>query len=293
MNMSMNDSMSGYKKYKNKEGFTNQTLLDQLAKAEYSFGTPKMGKNAGKEAVVFEPLIGDFQVYAKAAPKKIEIGAVCVQNLGGTLLKSVFNSMVSEGGVGTEKAEADRDVEELADVMQRLLETGEISNSASDTELIGKMYMQQNFTWIGDALSVQNEDDEVEYKIKADVTGHKWSFLPVKDNPEMEVRRKVAALTPTYAIYVDGENRGSIKKKIKLVKPEINGEFDGKPLEIKGDMTGKSFTVKIDGKLIAAVDTVNRLGFDCYEMNVYSKDDYYVVPAFAAIIDNVLDLEDN
>ena len=80
--MSMNDSMSGYKKYKNKEGFTNQTLLDQLAKAEYSFGTPKMGKNAGKEAVVFEPLIGDFQVYAKAAPKKIEIGAVCVQNLG-------------------------------------------------------------------------------------------------------------------------------------------------------------------------------------------------------------------
>lgn len=51
--------------------------------------------------------------------------------------------------------------------------------------------------------------------------------------------------------------------------------------------------MKIDGKLIAAVDTVNRLGFDCYEMNVYSKDDYYVVPAFAAIIDNVLDLEDN
>lgn len=49
MNMSMNDSMSGYKKYKNKEGFTNQTLLDQLAKAEYSFGTPKWGRTPARK----------------------------------------------------------------------------------------------------------------------------------------------------------------------------------------------------------------------------------------------------
>lgn len=292
--MSFNDSMSGYKKFKNPAGWTNASLLEVLEKVDYSFGKPEMGSIAKKEAIVFEPLIDDtLQVYIKASPKKIEIGRVAVRNLGKKMLSSLLSSVVNEGNMGQGTADADRAVEELQDVVSGLLENGTAENKNGGAEIYSTLYLQQKIMAITDSAKVFDEERSVHYEVKANLIGHKWVFSDDRGKETLTLKKKMVALPPKYEVIEDGTTIAKLKQKITLNKTEVTGEYRGKDISIRSDLTGQNFAIKVDGQVIGTVDRACYVYNDTYTLTVYSKANEAFIPVAAAIVDDILDAQEN
>lgn len=283
--MGFNDAMSGYKKLKNEEGYTNQSLLELLKQTEYSFGTPEMGTVAKKESIVFHN-VGSFTVYVTVKDKSIEIGRVVEQGTGKFVLKNLGAAMFSDAQ-SKDTAVADRAVEELYDVIMGVKKGQPIENKAASNDGI-KLYMRQKILSIGDKYSICDLDENPQYWVVGNIIGLKFKIQDNHDNEIMEINKKMVAITPEYTLIKNGEKYGHIKKKIKLTRPVIAGEIDKKPVEITGDITGYHFAIKLAEETIGTVDTERLTWGDVYSIEVRNAAYKDLVVTIAVIADNTL-----
>ena len=291
--MGFTDNLSGYHKYKNVQNFTNETLFLKLREIPVSFAdSPKMDTVAKKETIVYTIPDSRFIVYVKA-DKNVEV-ATCLapkENVGKFIGKELLISAVSDAQ-GKDQHEANRAVDEVGDILQKLLagqETTPGNLTAVNKNKNGtKLYMRQKIVSIKDKYSICTLNEEPVYWVEGNLIGLSFSIQNTTGNELMKIKKKMVAIMPNYTLMKENKVFGQIKKKIKLTRPEIVGTVDGKELLIKGNLSGYSFEIFLGGQSIGAVDTERLTWGDCYSIESYIPDNTDLVVAIAVICDNVL-----
>lgn len=290
----MNDSATGFKKYKNEQGFTNETLAAKLQCIQVSFGTPVMGKMGKEDAVVYESeALGRFMVYARVNGKNIEVSRVFKKGeaLGKNLLKEIAVMAVSDAQA-KDTAVADRAVDELGAVIEKLSSGQEVLESNVKTNTVSgesiKYYMQQKVISVKDKYNICDEDQNPKYYVEGSITKLSYSVQTSSGQEIMEIKKKIVAIMPEYSIFVGKNEIGHVKKKMKLTRPEIVGDINGKELNIKGDIAGYHFNIEINGVAVGNVDTERLTWGDCYSIEVLDESMKETIIAIAVICDNAL-----
>lgn len=296
----LNDATSGYQKHKNTRHYTNYELFSLLSDIPLSFGKPVLDTIGKKEAIVYHMPQSRFDVYAIADKKNIEIARVIDKqhNVGKEVAKEMGVSLLIGTLTGNDgltaqakdEAVADRAVDELADVIKQLLETGHAqSNVATSRYPSVKLYMRQKVLSIKDKYSICDETERPVYWVKGSLIGLSFAMEYADGSDVFTIKKKLVSLMPEYTI-IQGRNNeiAHLKKKLKLTRPEIVGKVNGQELEIKGDMTGYHFSIALGGMVVGNVDTERLTWGDCYSIEVLDPRMTDLVVAIAVICDNTL-----
>jgi len=126
-----------------------------------------------------------------------------------------------------------------------------------------KLYLKEKMLSILDSFNVYDEDDDIYFKVKGKVAlSHKLVIYDAKGKEVGMVKEKIIDILPTFNLYKDGEKVGECKKKLTLIKPKFDIDFNG--WEIEGnwlewdysivDKKGKDIAV-ISKKLFRLTDT--------------------------------------
>lgn len=291
--MGFYDNLSGYHKYKNTQGYTNQMLLDRLAGVEVSFaGPPHMGVVGKKEAVVYTLADSRFIVYTMAG-KDIEVGTVLApqESAGKFILKELAIGAVTDAQAKDHNV-ANRAVDELGEIIKKLLAgkwdvTSNVSAAGKYGESV-KLYMRQKVISIKDKYSICTMDEQPVYYVQGNLLGLNFSIQRSTGEQIMSVKKKLIAVLPEYTLSAGGREIGKIKKKIRLTRPEISGTVFGAEITIKGNLSGFSFEIFRNGQSVGSVDTERLTWGDCYSIEAYDPKDADLVVAIALICDNSL-----
>lgn len=286
----LNDATSGYQKHKNTKQYTNEDFYRLLSEIEMSFGTPVMDSVGKKEAVVYHG-VGKFDVYVKADKKSVEVARVLgkQENIGKNLAKELAIGMVSNAA-SKDMSVADRAVDELSDVVKRLLD-GEVITKSNVTKTVGeslKYYMKQKVLSIRDKYSIYDAYENPVYNVVGKLTGLSFSVQNADGDELLSIKKKLVAVMPEYTLMEGKKEVGHIKKKMKLTRAEIAGKVNGKELTIKGDMMGYAFNIMMDGVAVGNVDTERLTWGDCYSIEVLDPELKDLIVAIAIICDNTL-----
>jgi uncharacterized protein YxjI len=283
--MGFNDTISGYKKLKNNQGYSTQTLLDALKDTTYSFGEPDLGKVLKSEVIVFNGIEG-FTVYIKVSEKSIEITRCTSEKIGKFLLKEMATTLFTDAQ-GKNASVANRAVDELYEVVVNLQKTG-VAENKSGTSVVEKLYMRQKVLSIKDKYSVCTEDETPVYWVQGNLVGLSYTITDANENLIMEIKKKMIAVMPKYTILKNGEVLGTINKKVKLTRPEISGQINGEDIKIKGDISGFHFEIKSNDVAIGNVDTERLTWGDVYSIDIKDIEKQDLIVAIAIIVDNVI-----
>lgn len=126
-----------------------------------------------------------------------------------------------------------------------------------------KLILKEKILSILDSFNVYDENDKIYYKVKGKIAlSHKVAIYDAKGKELGIVKEKIIDVLPTFLLYKDGEKAGTCKKKISVIKPKFEIDFNG--WDIKGnwlewdysivDKSGKTVAV-ISKKLLRLTDT--------------------------------------
>ncbi len=290
--LTSNDSMAGYKKFDNKQGWTNADLLSKLSGVTTSLGEPKMGtvKIMGKdvEAVIFDSVSDSADVYIKADSKKIDAGSAPKAGAMGDMMKSALAS-VALGGNSADTSTINRAINELQDVMDKLLAGEEVTETKASVTASAdsvKLYMEEKVELsLKDRYTLFTADHEPVYFIEGNVMDTAYKIMDAQENEIMVVKKKLIAVMPEYTVYEGKKEIGSFKKKLKLTKTEIAGKAGGKELTIKGDMFAYNFDILLGSDVIGTVDQEMTFWGNCYRIESFTKSNVNLIVAIAAIVE--------
>lgn len=293
-----NDSLSGYKDYKNTMGLTLESLLEILQKVEVSFGEPTMGMMHKTPAIVYPIAKGRMDIYVYIWRKKIVVSRSFKQkqNVGKEVAKELAMELVLDANEANDTQLADTYVEELDGIMKQILagktEIESMVENAKDGNFID-FYMKQKFTLIKEKFSIFDENQNVCYYVQGNITGLAFHIQDSLENELYHIKKKLIALTPEYTLMQGGSAIGHIKKKIKITKDEIRGDINGDELLIKGNLSGHAFTIELNNKIIGSVNAARLALLDCYNIKVFDPSKKDLVIAIAVICDNSIKNQDD
>lgn len=126
-----------------------------------------------------------------------------------------------------------------------------------------KLILKEKILSILDSFNVYDENDDIYFKVKGKVAlAHKTAIYDAKDREVGMVKEKIIDILPTFNLYKDGEKVGECKKKLTVIKPKFEIDFNG--WDIKGnwlewdysivDASGRTVAV-ISKKLLRLTDT--------------------------------------
>jgi uncharacterized protein YxjI len=108
-----------------------------------------------------------------------------------------------------------------------------------------------------------------------------------------QVHRKLAALTPTYVITVDGKDVAEVRKHLFAAFHErfTIGTRDASDLEMTGDLLSHEFTIERDGQTAATISKRWLSLTDSYAVDVAPGEDDLLILASVLALDLALDAE--
>ena len=126
-----------------------------------------------------------------------------------------------------------------------------------------KLILKEKILSILDSFNVYDENDDIYFKVKGKVAlTHKQAIYDAKGRELGVVKEKIIDILPTFNLYKDGEKVGECKKKLTVIKPKFEIDFNG--WDIKGnwlewdysivDKAGRNVAV-ISKKLLRLTDT--------------------------------------
>ncbi|MCR5666426.1 MAG: LURP-one-related family protein [Eubacterium sp.] len=289
----------GYAKVPNKQNFTNEDLLAQLQKVEVTFGVePEMGDINGTQSVMYYNVTEKFDLFVRINGKNVIMGKLGAAGESGveTALNLGMDLFIGRKSADTSKA--DHAVDELADIVGRL-EKGEVveqsTKKASVNTQSGEIrafYMKQKAIAIKPKFDIFDENEDTVYHIDGDLP--RLNFSIQRDGQEvLKLKKKLVAILPEYTIMRGDEKVGHIKRKIKLMRPELVGTIQGKELKILGDLLGFDFDIQVGANVIGHIDTAWQIWSDCYRVQVLDENYQDIMAALAIICDNVADSDGN
>ncbi len=291
--LASNDNMSGYKKFDNKQGWTNADLLEKLSGVTTSLGAPKMGtvKTMGKdvEAVIFDAVSEISDIYLKADDKKIVAGSAPKAGAMGDAMKGALGAAFL-GGSSEDMSKINRSIEELQNVMDSLLAGKEVTETkavarAESADSV-KLYMEEKLELsLKDRYTLFTADQEPAFFIEGNVMDTAYKIMDANENEIMVIKKKLIAVMPEYSVFEGKKEIASFKKKLKLTKTEIAGKASGKELTIKGDMFAYNFDILLGDEVIGTVDKEATYWANCYRIESFSKSNVNIIVAIAAIVE--------
>ncbi len=291
--LTSNDNISGYKKFDNKQGWSNADLLEKLSGVTTSLGEPKMGtvKIMGKdvEAVVYDSVSENVDIYIKADSKKIDAGSAPKPGATGAAMMGALGAAFG-GGVDEDTSKVNRAIDELQSVMDNLLAGKEVTESKPAAAPVPgdsvKLYMEEKLEIsLKDRYTLFTADHEPVFFIEGNVMDTAWKIMDSSENEIMVIKKKLIAVMPEYSVFEGKKEIASFKKKLKLTKTEIAGKVGGKELTIKGDMLAYSFDILLGDETIGTVDKEATFWANCYRIESFSKSNVNLIVAIAAIVE--------
>ena len=71
----------------------------------------------------------------------------------------------------------------------------------------------------------------------------------------VKLKKKIGKLLSEYIIEKDGQEIASLKKKFRIVSPEVSGTIFYEELNIRGDILGYDYDIILGERTIAHVDS--------------------------------------
>ena len=284
----------GFASVKNLRGFTNEELFKRLSGVTVSFGLPILGDILGTPSVLYKNVTAYYDVFVRVHKDKIIMG-----KLGTDGTSSVGTAMQAEselllGSKDEESSFADRAVDELLEVVKKL-ENGESvtiteeampANTATGEPI--SLYMEQKLFSLKPKFDVFDQEEKAVFHVEGDITSHSFSIQ--RDGREvLKLKRRFAKLPDEYVLIKDGETIAELKKRIRLVNPEVCGTVGGAELQIRGDLMGIDYDVKLGGRTVAHVDQDKAHWADCYRIRIRDEALQDIVIALAVVCDHVSD----
>lgn len=291
--LASNDAMTGYKKFDNKQGWSNADLLEKLSGVTTSLGEPKMGsvKIMGKEieAVVYDSVSENSDVYVKADSKKIDIGSAPKPGATGAAMLGALGATFG-GGTDEDTSRVNRAINELQGVVEELFSGKEVTETKAVTRADSgdsvKLYMEEKLELsLKDRYTLFTADHEPAYFIEGNALDTAYKIMDAQENEIMVVKKKLIAVMPEYSVFEGRKEIANFKKKLKLTKTEIAGKVGRKELTIKGDMFAYNFDILLGDETIGTVEKEATFWANCYRIESFSKSNVNLIVAIAAVVE--------
>ena len=284
----------GFGSVKNVKDFTNEDLFEKLSAVKVSFGTPIMGDVYGTPAVMYKNATPYYDIFVRVHKDKIIMGKIGTDGTSSTDTAMQMEAELIMGGKDDENSYADRAVDELLDVVKKL-ENGEyitITDQAMPADTATgepiSLFMEQKLFSLKPRFDVFDKEKNVVFHAEGDITSHSFSIQ--QDGREvLKLKRRIAKIMDEYVLIRNGETVAELKKKFRLVNPEVSGTVNGAELCIKGDLMGIDYDIKIGGRTVAHVDQDKAHWSDCYRITIKDESVQDIVIALAVICDHVSD----
>ena len=284
----------GFGSVKNVQGFTNEQLFEKLSSVKVSFGTPVMGDIFGTQSVMYKNATPYYDIFVRVHKDKIIMGKIGTDGTDSVATATQMEAELIMGSKDEENSYADRAVDELLEVINKL-ENGEYititdeampANTATGEPI--SLYMEQKLFSIKPRFDVFDQEKNVVFHVEGDITSHSFSIQ--QDGREvLKLKRKIAKIMDEYVLVKNGETIAELKKRFRIVNPEVSGTVNGAELRIMGDLMGIDYDVKIGGRTVAHVDQDKAHWSDCYRISIKDEDVQDIVIALAVICDHVSD----
>ncbi|MBR4020836.1 MAG: LURP-one-related family protein [Firmicutes bacterium] len=136
-----------------------------------------------------------------------------------------------------------------------------------------KLILKEKILSILDSFNVYDENDDIYFKVKGKVAlAHKTAIYDAKGREVGMVKEKIIDILPTFSLYKDGEKVGECKKKISVIKPKFEIDFNG--WDIKGDWLEWDYSiVDKNGKPVAVISKKLLRLTDTYVIDVKKEED--------------------
>ena len=284
----------GFGSVKNVQNFTNEQLFEKLSAIKVSFGTPIMGDIYGTPAVMYKNATTYYDIFVRVHKDKIIMGKIGTDGTNSVGTAMQMESEVLLGSKDEESSYADRAVDELLEVIKKL-ENGEYititdeampANTATGEPI--SLYMEQKLFSLKPRFDVFDQEKNMVFHVEGDIPSH--SFTIQQDGREvLKLKRKIAKIMDEYVLIRNDETVAELKKKFRIINPEVSGTVNGAELRIAGDMMGIDYDIEIGGRTVAHVDQDKAHWSDCYRISIKDEDVQDIVIALAVICDHVSD----
>lgn len=134
--------------------------------------------------------------------------------------------------------------------------------------MLMKYYIIEKKLSMSDTFMIKNSYGEDIYIVK----GSMWPIIPryhVKDsmgNIKATIRRRFSLIIPKYDVFIDGERKVTVKRKLAL---SDNYSVDGVDWEVVGDFTAHDYRmIDSQGNIIMYLTKKKNVWGDNYELDV-------------------------
>lgn len=131
-----------------------------------------------------------------------------------------------------------------------------------------KLIFKQRFMSFLGSYDIYGEAGEVLFTVKGKVgLGHRFNIYNSIGEQVGEIKQVVFRLLPEYAIFVDGQQLGTVRKKFRLLKNDFDIDFMGWYAD--GDFLGFDYAIyDATGNQIASISKQLFRFTDTYVINV-------------------------
>ena len=154
------------------------------------------------------------------------------------------------------------------------------------------LYMKEKDSLMRDRLLVTDESGKPLYRIEGKLLSSKLTIEDADGNILATVRKKPLALTPKYAVEVEGEEIALLHKETNLMGKSFY-KVEGPDWTVDGDIWDRDYNIRHNLNVIARVKPPILGGKDSYKIKIEKETlNPMMVVAVAVIVDCILDEED-
>lgn len=137
-----------------------------------------------------------------------------------------------------------------------------------------KLLIKQRIFTLTDNYFVYGEDDQVRYEVKGEFfsLGHKLHVYDSLSGKEIgAIHEKLFTLMPTFEIVVNGQVKGTIRKKFTFFRE--NYEVDYRGWDVEGDFMGWDYRVLQGERQVVSITKELFNWSDTYALNFARSED--------------------
>ena len=154
------------------------------------------------------------------------------------------------------------------------------------------LYMKEKDSLMRDRLLVTDEAGKTLFRIEGKLLSNKLTIEDADGNALATVRKKPLALTPKYAIEVEGEEIALLHKETNLMGKSFY-KVEGPDWTVDGDIWDRDYNIRHNLNVIARVKPPILGSKDSYKIKIERETlNPMMVVAVAVIVDCILDEED-
>ncbi len=131
------------------------------------------------------------------------------------------------------------------------------------------LFKQRVFSWF-DKYDIFDVNDEVIYRIEGKMAwGRKLVIYDKEENHIATIEKVLLTFLPTYKLYINGEEVGTIKKEFTFFKPKFIVNYNG--WSVEGDFWDWNYEILKDREQIAVINTEFFTISDVYTIEVFDE----------------------